>query len=620
MLGLAVAVAGGVLLSSDRASAQEAPQSQVRNSSPPTVSATADYPNAEVSWDFDAGAITPAGWELETFQVTREDYPVSGNLNVFADQSAETRSLTDSLSIKTKDDWLAGFRVRYNVRALFVNKTSKVRQSGQEGTFILVVPASAPLNEVRQAGQPSLNAYAQHPSVELPWTLNAETSTPRGWKLYGFQLSSADYPSNANLRTLPDQSADARSFTDKPNQTTDQWLAGFRLRYNVRPVFQRVIDDVLQPGAERTIIFTVPATAPPSAVQSSAAPTVSASASYPNVQVRWTYDPRPNTPVGWKLTGFQVWRESATPSAEQGGLGSLNDPENAIFPVQAATARSYTDTADHKSRYDWLEGFNQRYAVRPVFERDIDDAIEVGQRATYTVVAKPPVPPQEVMASYPAPTLTAVTHADGVQLNWTFDEESSTPRGWKLGGFVVSRWIGVGRDGNKLFFKGPPYRATTDRSFKDSLSRTLDEHRFPGAKIQFAIGAIWLRVIDGDRRFAQKTEITFTAPKMPNVRNFRLRWGEQTANPQTWGNELVWDRPHLAWSNRFPRVTGYTIYQGGETFASLDGEVFSHSWFTNTLCDDADKLAIRAQYGLFFSGLISPVDQRWVDGYPCTDL
>ncbi len=620
---ITVSVAGGVLLA-QRASAQDAVHTQVSTTAPPTVSATAEYPNAELSWDFDAESITPAGWELELFQVTREDHPGAANFYILPEQSAASRSLTDPLSGKTLEQWLSGFRVKYTVRAIFHNAERDAREPGMEGTFILVVPSTAPVNEVRRAAQPNLTATAQHPSVQLDWTFDAEKSTPRGWRLHGFQLSSADHPSNTNLRILPDASADARSFSDTPShKTTEQWVEGFQLRYHLRAVFQRVIDNTLQPSAELSIILTVQPTAPKSAVRNTAAPTVSATASYPNVEVSWNYSGASNPPAGWRLAGFQVWRESATQSAEQGGFGSLPnaDPDNAVFPVQAPTARSYTDSVDHKSRYDWLDGFNQRYGVRAMFRRDLDNALEPGPRATYILVVQPPVSPQEVMSNYPAPTLTAAAHADGVQLNWTFNEAASTPRGWKLGGFLVSRWIEVGPDKSKRYFYGPPYRAVTDRSFKDTrLDRTPEELRYGGSKINFAVGAMWIRVIDGDRRFAQKTELEFRAPGMPNVQNFRMRWGEQVTQPYTWVNEVVWDRPHLAWDNRFPRVTGYTIYRDGEEIASLGGEVFSYSWQTNTLCDDAQKIEIRAQFGVFFSRLLSPVDQRIAGGIPCTDF
>ncbi len=361
----------------------------------------------------------------------------------------------------------------------------------------------------------------------------------------------------------------------------------------------------------------------PGVVRSSSAPTVTASAEYPNAQVSWQYDAAANSIAGWKLVSFQVWRRGGVDDVEFGSFD--NDPDSEIFPAQGTSTRSYTDSLSHKTQANWIDGFKVRYFVRAAFQRASDGLVQHGQQGEFFLAVQPPVSPLDVVTKYPGPTLTAVAHSDGVQLKWQFNEAAASPRGWKLAGFQLTRWketkAGNFVRGSRVWFNAP-YPVPTDRSLKDALTGTTMEERLPGGKFFYSINAFYDRLVDGAQQVGKKSStIVFTAPELPNVRSFRPRLGTFSTSTFKWSQQLVWRAPHLSWGNQFPTVSSYILYRDGEQWQTLDGNTHLYEWWPDNPCEATERFHIRTRYGLFFSGLINP-DASIVHGgdLPCSNL
>lgn len=104
----------------------------------------------------------------------------------------------------------------------------------------------------------------------------------------------------------------------------------------------------------------------------------------------------------------------------------------------------------------------------------------------------------------PAPTLSAVLHADGVQMNWTFS--GTAPRGWKHTGFVTTGWIDAA---SPWFSKDLP---PTTRSYKDRLT---EAQRAPGTKITVGVTPIFDRISDNARRYGRQATAVVVVPALP---------------------------------------------------------------------------------------------------------
>ncbi len=211
----------------------------------------------------------------------------------------------------------------------------------------------------------------------------------------------------------------------------------------------------------------------------------------------------------------------------------------------------------------------------------------------------------EVAADYAAPALSSLPHADGVQVRWGFNEDTTTPPGWSLTGFALHRKIG---DDIVVLSETIP---TADRSLKDPLDMVADEQRYPGAQISYTIRAKYVRISDGYNLGGRWSPAhVFEAPQMPGVNNAGNQFWEYERYGQMWVvNQLTWALPHLAWdrSAGFDSIDAVIIHSKNHNVILAGDATWTQISSTQPANpgDCVYTFTIRTQFGLFFSNAVT---------------
>ncbi len=476
---------------------------------------------------------------------------------------------------------------------------------------------------VRSSSAPTVTASAEYPNAQVSWQYDAAANSIAGWNLISFQVwrrgdvddvEFGSFDNDPDSEIFPVQGTSTRSYTDSlSHKTQANWIDGFKVRYFVRAAFQRASDGLVQHGQQGQFFLAVQPPASRLAVLNADGATVAATAQYPGALISWSLDAAAVTPRGWRLVTFKVARYSTQ-------LGTVDQR----FLDQHEDARSFTDPLSAVTSSQWIAGFKYLYGVTPVYQRIIGGTLVDGKQSVALLTVEATTTPLDVVTNYPAPTLTAVAHSDGVQLTWQFDEEASTPPGWKLAGFQLTRWketkAGNLLRGSRVWFNAP-YPSPTDRSLKDPLTGTTMEERLPGGKFFYAINAFYDRLVDDAQQVGKRTKLVFTAPKLPNARNFTISDASQNYRPPLHTLVASWSDPHVNWDATagFDNVSSYTVYQHGNEirhersigsyvgYPTNDG---SYSFDFNVQLRCSFGFQIRAHYGLFYSDLAGYKNNR----------
>ena len=366
-------------------------------------------------------------------------------------------------------------------------------------------------------------------------------------------------------------------------------------------------------AAALSLTLTKPASAQsvatPQQVGNLAAPTLSADVDERGVVLTWTFDVQ--VPNGWYLDEFAFLRK----------VGS--DQSRFLRPSASATDRTYVDPLDSDSKTKWLNGTGISYKIRAVYRRTSDDRLRVGRESSFASVAGATSLTQ-VRQGYSPQNVSALAHADGVNLTWTFNESTMSPHGWKLVGFRVVRWLPGDVTGLVWVQSSDEWDGPGQRSFKDPLDQVPEAQRLPGFEWKYAVIAYYDQLASGSyspRTQGKAAILTFTAPTMPKPLNFKISYKPGTAlNDDLRPRWLLlsWERPHLSWdaSTGFTGIDEYHLYKGANGYEddghwlSFTGQYTSHTWFTEWYWYCQGPFQLLAQYGLFYSELVTSSEGR----------
>ena len=363
-------------------------------------------------------------------------------------------------------------------------------------------------------------------------------------------------------------------------------------------------------AAALSLTLTKPASAQsvatPQQVGNLAAPTLSADVDERGVVLTWTFDVQ--VPSGWYLDEFAFLRK----------VGS--DQSKFLRPSASATDRTYVDGLDSDSKTKWLNGTGISYKIRAVYRRTSDDRLRVGRESSFASVAGATSLTQ-VRQGYSPQNVSALAHADGVNLTWTFNESTMSPHGWKLVGFRVVRWLPGDVTGLVWVQSSDEWDGPGQRSFKDPLDHVTEAQRLPGFEWKYAVIAYYDQLASGSyspRTQGKASILTFTAPTMPKPLNFKINYKPGTPLHEYYPRSLLlsWERPHLSWNastgftgiDQFHFYIGANGYEDGNHWISRSGQHTSHTWDTQWHCQG--PFQILAQYGLFYSEVVTASEAR----------
>ena len=359
---------------------------------------------------------------------------------------------------------------------------------------------------------------------------------------------------------------------------------------------------ILALGAFALAMITVkPASAQsvatPQQVGNLAAPTLSATVDERGVVLTWTFDVQ--VPSGWYLDEFAFLRK----------VGS--DQSRFLRPSASATDRTYVDGLDSDSKTKWLDGTGISYKIRAVYRRTSDDRLRVGRESSFASVAGATSLTQ-VRQGYSPQNVSALAHADGVNLSWTFNESTMSPHGWKLVGFRVARWLPGDVTGLVWVQSSDEWDGPGQRSFKDPLDHVPVAQRLPGFEWKYAVIAYYDQLASGSyspRTQGKAAILTFTAPTLPGPRNVQVT-GSSDGSGYEHRAQLKWDDPHLTWdaSRGFFQTPWYDIYRWDATFFYTSGYGNYYNFTTYTACWYG--WWVRARIGMFFSDTVRAENNR----------
>ncbi len=465
---------------------------------------------------------------------------------------------------------------------------------------VLAQSVATPQQVAQNYPAPTLRLHPDEEGVHVRWNYD-HNNTPPGWRLAGFDISRfVEGQSGSNWLFRPPSDRYTRYLLDDwRGNRLQQWNSGTEFSYAINATYERRSDGKYQDGKEGIMKLAAVQTPLQVVGDASNRPRLSVSADANGVNLRWRFDEDTQTPPGWKHTGF-VLRRSI-----QGRLGTLRLFE----PSFNASVRSFTDPWNDARRNQWADGTDFTYSITTRFQRLANTSEQIGNSDVSAVLAHPATPSEVGQDTGSMPQLSSVAHADGVDLSWTFNEATMTPRGWNLAGFSIWRWI----EGTQGSWSWVGQRLpATDRSIKDPLTGTSEAERLPGAKFKYEMYAIFTRVADGERQAGKNSKTSvFTAPALPTPRNFKIEYRLGGITPAgTWVMQLTWGHPHLSWdaSTGFTSVSTYHVYQHGNPRWTFRGETTSHYWRSGTWCEGGFQ--IRAQIGLFYSNLANSGDTR----------
>ena len=337
-------------------------------------------------------------------------------------------------------------------------------------------------------------------------------------------------------------------------------------------------------------------------VQNYAAPTLSAQVLNKGPQLNWQFNESTMTPPGWKLAGFSIARQI------KGTRGTLT------FFKAAASDRSYHDVYTGQVMDQWHQGNKYTYDIIAYYHRLSDDAEQVGKTSS-EVTIRAAATMAEVKKGFAPTSMTAVAHADGVRLEWKFDEATMAPPGWRLSNFPweIGRWVpGKPKDVATVMShsKGNP----KTRSFKDTnIASTPQAQRYPGFKWHYGIMAHFTPLSPGEGQRGTFLKINFTSPTIPAPRNVK-HLGE--------GNyslfSIRWNTPHLSWGTNqgFDGNYGYHVYRITSTDQYATCCTVDYGWGSDTkqyvyqTSGCWNNWWVRARAGIFFSDASKASDQR----------
>ncbi|MCY3921332.1 MAG: hypothetical protein OXG27_02910 [Chloroflexi bacterium] len=216
--------------------------------------------------------------------------------------------------------------------------------------------------------------------------------------------------------------------------------------------------------------------------------------------------------------------------------------------------------------------------------------------------------PSQVFWSSSPPTVSITLHAHGPTVNWAYDVMSQTPTGWELVGFHLYRWVPSQPD-VLTFTEIATNLSVTTSSYQDSMGSATDEQRTGGTVFEYYVIPVFERLSDRVSQIGTTGAARFTVPALPKPNNLTLNFGWGLSGPHTRPMRMSWSHPHLAWDSAsgFDRVTEYQLFQNGRYRFAVSG--------TNTALDfEAERcergFQIRVRYGVFYSELADPADQR----------
>lgn len=343
------------------------------------------------------------------------------------------------------------------------------------------------------------------------------------------------------------------------------------------------------------------AATPLQVVQNYAAPTLSAQVLNKGPQLNWQFNESTMTPPGWMLAGFSLSRQI------KGASGTLS------FINVAASERSYHDVYSGQVMDQWHQGNKYTYDITAYYHRLSDDAEQVGKTSA-DVTIRAAATLDEVKKGYAPPSLTATARADGVLLEWEYDEATLAPPGWRLSSFAweIYRWVD-GNPGGAVKAMSQTKGKRNLRSFTDPLTNTTQAQRYPGYKWKYGIIADFTPLSAGEGHRGKFLKIGFTTPTIPPPRNVRhLGSGNHSLF------SIRWKTPHLSWGSNqgFNGNYQYHVYRDSPTNQYATCCSVDYGWGSDTkqyvyqTSGCWDDWWVRARAGIFFSEPAKAKDER----------
>ena len=233
--------------------------------------------------------------------------------------------------------------------------------------------------DVLTSTPPDLSASIGIGEINLTWTWN--TPVPPGWKHVGFTLVRGNADEDTVDKQFPEQSTSTRSFTDTlDNLSEADWLAGFKYKYIIGAVYQRLSDDAYQRDGTRIIqVEVLEAATPEEVAQYRRPPVLSSKAHADGVNLTWT---RPIAAPGWRLAGYSIWRWIEGTQGTWTWVGQR-------LP---ANARSIKDPLTGSTEAQRMPGAKFKYEMYAIFERLADGERQAGKNSKTRVFTAPALP------------------------------------------------------------------------------------------------------------------------------------------------------------------------------------------------------------------------------------
>ena len=231
------------------------------------------------------------------------------------------------------------------------------------------------------------------------------------------------------------------------------------------------------------------------------APTFTLHPDEEGVHIRWNYDHN-NTPPGWRLQGFDISR-----------FVEGNSASNWLFrPASDRYTRYLLDDWRGTRLQQWNSGTEFSYAINATYERKSEGKSQDGKEGTVKLVAVQT--PREVAATASnRPKVSVKADSNGVNLSWRFDEDTQTPPGWKLSGFVLRRSV-QGKLGTLHLFE--PSFAASKRSFTDPWSNARRKQWVSGTNFTYAMTTLFQRLSDTSQQIENRdVNAVLTHPATP---------------------------------------------------------------------------------------------------------
>ncbi len=328
-------------------------------------------------------------------------------------------------------------------------------------------------------------------------------------------------------------------------------------------------------------------------VRTRAAPTLSATVDERGIVLSWTFDA--GNPTGWKVKEFAFLRRVGWESFA------------ALSSTASGPDRTFVDGLDTATKNKYWEGTDLTYTTRAVYER-LSDGVTIAGTQSNNATVEGAYTTSQVRAGHEPTNVTVSPHATHVLVEWEFDAENDTPPGWKLIGFAAGRYLSSNIHDVTMFLPLEKRNQNPkQRRVKDYMTGVPEKQRSPGFEWNYGVLAYFERLASGTygtRKQGNAVVVVFTAPKLPNVRNFAM----SSVALGAVDDHLTWDHPNPAWdsSTGLDTVTGYTLNRIGDP-VYLAANITRYRYAYHCINYHWE---IRSQYGLFFSGWLRPADYR----------